>query len=31
MDLVLSVSQLLKEDLQVAVDSMEPVEPWDEG
>ena len=31
MDLVLAVLQLLKEDLQAVVDSIEPVEPWDEG
>jgi hypothetical protein len=30
-DLVLSVLRLLREDIQEGVDSMEPVEPWDEG
>ena len=30
-DLVLSVLQLLREDIREAVDSMELVEPWDEG
>ena len=30
-DLVLSALRLLREDIQVVVDSMEPVEPWDEG
>ena len=30
-DLVLSVSRLLRKDLQAVVDSMEPVKPWDEG
>ena len=31
MDLVLTVLQLLRRDLQAVVDSMEPVELWDKG
>jgi hypothetical protein len=30
-DLVLSVLRILRQDLGELVDSMEPVEPWDEG
>jgi hypothetical protein len=30
-DLVLSALRLLREDIREVVDSMEPVEPWDEG
>ena len=30
-DLVLLALRLLREDIQEVVDSIEPVEPWDEG
>ena len=30
-DLVLSVLRLLREDIREVVDSIGPVEPWDEG
>ena len=30
-DLVLSVLRILRQDLGELVDSLEPVEPWDEG